>query len=486
MKNVHLCKLLLSILLILVLASSQVAFPNSYAAGRDKIPPSDPTNLIASNITENSMTLSWTKSTDNSGSVSYNVYMNGVLSNNSAITTYQAINLAPDTVYSFYVRAKDPTGNLSGPSNTIAPTTLEATPIPISAKRIVAYYTSWSAYGGFTPDKIAATKVTHINYAFANIGNDLKIALGDSTIDLKNFDKLNTLKKSYPHLKTLISVGGWSWSGKFSDVALCPASRDAFADSCVAFILQYGFDGVDIDWEYPVGGGLAGNAARPEDKQNFTLLLKALRDKLDAQSLKDSKSYLLTIAGAANQDFINNTELPTLAGNLDFANLMTYDMHGSWDKYTDFNAPLYIDQASPQLQISVDSAVQSWIHAGFPADKIVVGVPFYGRKYGAVKSTDPTKFGLYQTYGRCTTITYNEIMTSYTSSKGYLPHFNDITKVPWLFNGSTFISYDNATSILEKMKYINKIENNLGGAMVWELSQDNNNELINAVYSGLN
>lgn len=124
---------------------------------------------------------------------------------------------------------------------------------------------------------------------------------GDTWDQLRgNFNQLIKLKQRYPHLKTLISVGGWSWSNRFSDVAADPALRENFANSAVDFLRKYQFDGVDLDWEYPVSGGLQGNSRRAEDKQNFTLLLQKTREKLDAAGAKDGKRYLLTIASGAS------------------------------------------------------------------------------------------------------------------------------------------------------------------------------------------
>ncbi|MBL0062012.1 MAG: hypothetical protein IPP40_11195 [bacterium] len=148
------------------------------------------------------------------------------------------------------------------------------------AQRIVGYYPAWAIYGRqyFITD-IPAEHLTHINYAFANIVNG-QIAIGDpySEIDYfypgdcwdpgcerGNFHQLRILKQQHPQLQTLISVGGWSWSNYFSDVAFSPANRELFANSCVDFILDHGFDGVDLDWEYPDGGGEPGNIERPED-----------------------------------------------------------------------------------------------------------------------------------------------------------------------------------------------------------------------------
>lgn len=346
---------------------------------------------------------------------------------------------------------------------------------------MVGYYAAWSAYSGFTPDKIGASKLTVINYAFANIGSDLKIAMGYPDIDPGNFTKLKALKKSYPNLKTLIAVGGWSWSGKFSDVALTDSSRTAFADSCVDFIVKYGFDGIDIDWEYPVSGGLSTNVSRPEDKQNFTRLLQKLREKLDARGKADGKKYLLTFAGASGSWYVNNTELSKLSQYVDYGNIMTYDIHGTWDKYTDFNAPLYSgSDTSPQLKWSVDASVNAWLKAGFPAEKLVMGVPFYGYKYNSVINTNN---GLYQTHSGGSSLTYAGIAANYLNAPGYKRYFHSGAMVPWLFNGSTFISYEDEQSMGLKAQYIKN--KGLSGAAIWELSQDPNRILLNALYNGL-
>jgi chitinase len=362
--------------------------------------------------------------------------------------------------------------------------TTESTPQPMPlAKKVIGYYASWSAYSGYTPDKIDANKLTNINYAFANIGKDLKVAMGYPDIDPSNFKLLNALKQKNPNLKTLISIGGWTWSGKFSDAALTDASRTAFADSCVAFITQYGFDGVDIDWEYPVSGGLSNNTKRPEDKQDFTLLLQKIREKLDARGLIDNKHYLLTIAGGAVSSYISNTDISVLQQYLDYANIIAYDIHGTWESYTDFNAPLYNNSdVSPQSQDkwSVDSGINAWLKAGFPADKIVLGIPFYGCKYDMVKNTNN---GLYQSFSGGSELSYDSIVKNYLNSPGYKRYFHKQSMVPWLFNGSTFISYEDPQSIGFKNEYIKS--KGLAGAMIWELSQDKNKVLLNAIYEGL-
>lgn len=454
-----------------------------FAAKPDKTPPSAPSNLKATVITDSSVTLSWSAATDNVGVAAYDIYKNNVFLASTKNTTYIISGLNAGTTYTFCVKAKDAKGNLSKASNTITVTTTSAAP-PVTqplTKKIVGYYAGWSSYSGYSANKIDATKLTHINYAFANIGPDLKIALGYPDIDLENFKQLCLLKQANPNLKTLISVGGWEWSGKFSDVALTDASRTAFADSAVNFIIQYGFDGIDIDWEYPVSGGLNTNIKRPEDKQNFTLLLQKLREKLDARGAIDQKHYLLTIAGGAGSGYVGNVELSKLQQYLDYATIMTYDLHGTWDTYTDFNAPLYNNtDVSPQYKGSVDSSVSAWLNASFPAEKLVMGVPFYGYVYSTVKNTNN---GLYQTFSGANSLSYNTIVNNYLNTPSYVKYWHSQSLVPWLFNGSVFISYDDPQSIGLKADYIKS--KNLGGAMIWELSQDHNHDLQNALYDRL-
>jgi len=341
-------------------------------------------------------------------------------------------------------------------------------------KKVIGYYTSWSAYSGFTPDKVDATKLTHINYGFANISEDLKVILGDSYIDPSNIKKLNELKKANPKLKTLISIGGWTWSDKFSDVALTDKSRNNFANNCVEFIKKYGFDGIDLDWEYPVAGGLSTNKSRKEDKQNFTLLLKTIREKLDIQGKKDGRYYALSIAGGASSMYIENVELWNIHKYIDFANIMTYDMHGVWDKYTDFNSPLYANNSSPNyVKWSINSAVKSWINAGFPKEKIVMGVPFFGKQYNMVNLSAN---GLYQTYKGGSSISYADIVSKYLNKPGVIKYYHSESMVPWLYDGMTFISYENEESIEHKAEYIKS--KGLGGVMIWELSNDPNKILL--------
>ncbi|WP_408009957.1 glycoside hydrolase family 18 protein [Pseudalkalibacillus sp. A8] len=388
-----------------------------------------------------------------------------------------------------------PVEGLSDKQTSLAPKPIQyqkRTEVTENEYRRIGYYAGWSAYSGFDVADIDASKLTHINYAFANISKDGKIAVGDPWVDIENpypgdtesqaikgnFNQLNKLKKQHPHLKTLVSVGGWTWSENFSDVALTEQSRTIFAKSVLGFVQKYGFDGVDLDWEYPVNGGQPDNINRPEDKRHYTLLLKKIRETFNAQSKKDGEEYLLTIASGPSKHHAGNMELDKLHKYVDYIQLMTYDIHGEWDELTGFNAPLYQDPKSGFFkEWSVHDSVQTFIDQGVPADKLVLGLPFYGRMF---KQANNANDGLYQPFaGGGKSVSYAALDKEYINKNGFTRYWDDDSHVPWLWNGDTVISYDDAESIGHKTDYIKS--KGLGGAMIWELSQDPDEVLLTKV-----
>ncbi|WP_239614960.1 glycosyl hydrolase family 18 protein [Cohnella mopanensis] len=379
--------------------------------------------------------------------------------------------------------------NWTTASHTIDISGKEAPPALSPSYKIVGYYPYWATYQKFDVAQIAASKITHLNYAFANIKNGL-VVNGDYWADQTNFAQLRTLKQANPKLQSLISVGGWTWSDTFSDVALSNYTRTRFAESAVKFIRDNGFDGIDLDWEYPVSGGLSSNAARPEDKQNFTLLLRTIRDKLDAAQLKDGKTYLLTIAAGAFPAYVNNVEVAKVAGIVDWINLMTYDYYGSWEKRSNHNAPLYADPAdNNSAKSNINYTVNLYLSAGVPSSKLIMGIPMYGRGW---TGCGPSNQGLYQACeGASQGIIADGIheygnleQQGWINGNGFVRYWNDSAKVPWLYKKSTgtLISYEDPESIAYKAGYIRS--KGLGGAMLWELSQDTNQTLLDKlVYS---
>ncbi|MYL41297.1 glycosyl hydrolase family 18 protein [Virgibacillus salexigens] len=416
---------------------------------------------------------------------------------------------------------------------------IQAKEAAASDYNIVGYYPSWAAYGrDFQVWDMDASKVSHINYAFADICWDGRhgnpdpespnpqtwacqdengnidvpngtVVMGDPWIDAQktnpgdnwddplkgNFQQLIKLKEENPHLKTFISIGGWSWSNRFSDVAADPTTREQFANSAVDFIRKYGFDGVDIDWEYPVSGGLPGNSTRPEDKQNYVLLLQEVREKLDAAEAEDGTEYLLTIASAANEEYVNNNELTQIAEIVDWINIMTYDFNGGWQTQSGHNAPLYFDPEAETAGLpnaesfNVASAVNSYLNEGVPGNKLVLGTPFYGRGWSDCEATNN---GEYQNCSPATegtwengTFDFSDLEDNYINKNGYQRYWNDEAKVPYLYNASNgnFITYDDEESFGYKTDFIKS--KGLAGAMFWDYSGDVNHTLVTTLATNL-
>ncbi len=361
---------------------------------------------------------------------------------------------------------------------------LVTTSLTHAEPRIVGYYAEWKQH--YPVKKIPADKLTHVNYAFAII-KDGQCAMRTPELAAANFPKLVELKKKHPHLQTLISVGGWEDSQEFSDAALTDPSRTNFSKSCADFAAAHGFDGVDIDWEFPVSGGDKDHVTRPADKRNFTLLLAELRKQLDARGKVDGKRYLLTIAAPATG--LSRMEVDQIHPHLDFINLMTYDFAGPWSERTGFNAALHPVADQPQ-QSSASASVESYLKTGVPAHKIVLGVPFYGRGWTGLHDAN---HGLFQprdaaapTAGRYVGPTDYKQIKNDPHGKAGKRFWHEQAKVPFLWNAQTrsFISYDDPESLRAKGAYVR--EQNLGGVMFWELEHDDEeSSLLNALHAGL-
>jgi chitinase len=355
-----------------------------------------------------------------------------------------------------------------------------------------------------------------------------------------NFNQFRKLKAAHPNLKLVMSLGGWTLSKYFSDVAATAASRQAFVRSCIDLILkgnlptggwptQAGgdgvaagvFDGIDIDWEYP--GIDPGNGAdhSPADKHNATLLLQEFRRQLDAYGATTGKHYLLTAdLPAGNVNSSGSWELPAVADTVDWINLMTFDFHGSWDSRTDFNAPFAVDPKEPavgggaiQSTWSTSGTVDYYLASGVPAQKILLAVPFYGKRYVGVPSTNN---GLYQPFTPQVwpyndSPTYHELVdtgltdgnlnvigpTAVAAPKnngndqqgvnGFSWYWNGAAGAAWLYNptldGGTFISYMNPYAVIERVQLAQS--KHLRGVWAWEVSQDDNaNDLMKAMTAG--
>ncbi len=307
-------------------------------------------------------------------------------------------------------------------------------------KVIVAYVTSWS---DVIPDP---HYISHINYAFGHVNDSF------DGVRISNENRLHQiagLKNDHPHLKVLLSIGGWE-SGRFSEMAANEAWRLSFANDCQRIVKEFNLDGIDIDWEYPTSD-LAGISCSPDDTDNYTLLMRDIR-----QAIGNNK--LLTQATAASGEFMDHKALDQY---LDFTNIMTYDMG---------NPPIHHSALYRSEMVGKncgDEAVKKHLAAGVPKHKLVMGMPFYGRAS--------------QGFRRPKDLTKAHEMVGYTS------HWDEIAKVPYLTNDTTGLvvfCYENLESLAIKCQYVT--DNELLGAMYWSYDGDNEaGDLRRTVYEGI-
>ena len=312
--------------------------------------------------------------------------------------------------------------------------------VEVNKKVVVAYVTSWS---DIMPDP---TYITHINYAFGHVNDSF------NGIRVDNEERLNqivSLKEHHPQLQVMLSIGGWG-SGSFSEMAATEINRKLFALDCQRVIQEFGLDGVDMDWEYPTSTA-GGISASPEDTHNFTSLIVDIRNSI-------GNDKLLTFASVSTAEYV---DFNAIEPYVDFVNIMSYDM--SMPPY--HHSPLYrSDFAS---HVTSEESVNLHLLAGVPANKLVMGMPFYGK--GDRKVIGPMDFKDLETQTM------------------YRVQWDDIAKVPYLINdeGEFICTYENQESIAIKCRFIN--DRALLGGMYWEYDGDNEaGTLRQTVFNELN
>src|SRR5215813_3350441 len=369
-----------------------------------------------------------------------------------------------------------------------------------SRVQLVGYYAERHAAKGDYPLKQLATNgaaglLKQLNYAFGKISQS-RCQLLDSELEIKRafpadqsvdgtadspdpnqlhgtFHQLQKLKKQFPKLKILISIGGWVNSEGFSDAARPAHVRD-FVRSCIDLYIQGNFalgihapgifDGIDVDWEYPVDGGMI--PGRPEDTKHFNTMAAEFRRQLDAVR----PGLLLTAAVPATQEDYKYFDLKTLARYMNYINIMAYDMHWNGEKITNLHSALFRDPADPS-KAPADThygayAVQNFLRAGVPARKVILGVPFYGKGWTGVGNAN---HGLYQPAKDA-----SKSPPEYRSLKA-LPESADRqfyakTAACSIWNNGEFFSYDCPEALRLKRQYVR--QHGLGGLMFWEMGQD--------------
>ena len=392
--------------------------------------------------------------------------------------------------------------------------------------RTVAYFTQWGIYGrNFVVRDIVsngtAPKLTHLNYAFGFLDEHAKCISIDPWADYQkpfeavqavsgkadeagqplfgNLNQLKQLKAKFPNLHINISLGGWTGSKFFSDAALTPESRKAMLASCIDLWLRGNlpgaapgagagiFDGIDLDWEWPASEGNVGNIIRAEDKQNFTLLVKEFRTQLDALGRKSHKNYDLTAFLPADPAKIDRGfEVSKLFKYFTFATTQGYDYHGAWETVTNQQSALRTPAADPTSpKFSSQVALDALISRGAPKNRLVMGVPFFSHGWTGV---NPANKGLFQQSTGPAPATFEAGTEDYKALKAQLSKYtlyrDNQAGFAWLFDGSTFWTYDDPLEMVRKALFIRS--QRLGGAMIWSLDGDTTDgDLINALHLGL-
>lgn len=354
-----------------------------------------------------------------------------------------------------------------------------------AAPPIAAYYD-----GGMPVAEIPADKLSDIIYAFGE-PNDQNLCAPPSAAQLKTFAQLRQLRTKHRGLHLLLSIGGWDAAPQYSDIALTAASRAAFARSCIRqFVIHQGFEGIDIDWEFPVHGGI--NKSRPEDRANATALVRGFRKQLDALSRKTKRHYYLTVATPAGTwqqggaySVSDSYDLTALVPYVDWLNVMTYDMNNIFSPFSGFNTPLNADPRDPtpepqRARDNLTGAVQYFESQGVPADKIMLGVAFYGRGFTGVS---PDNAGLYSKYQSGFPETpWKTVKSQFLTSPDWVRYWSATAQAPWLYNVKQHIlfTYDDPQSLAIKADFSRR--EHLRGIMIWVLGEDDaQNTLLNTL-----
>lgn len=329
---------------------------------------------------------------------------------------------------------------------------------------VLAYYTG----DANTIDKFNVAGLTHIIFSFTHLqGNHLHV---DKAKDSLTIRKLVSLKKKYPNLKIIFSMGGWGGCKDCSAVFNTDAGRKEFAASSKQLLQYFGADGLDLDWEYPTIKGFPGHQYLPEDKHNFTLLIQELRKAFG------NKYEISFAAGGFTEYILHSVEWDQIMPLLDRVNLMTYDLVAGFATTSGHSTPLY---STPNQRESGDNAVRMLDSMKVPLNKLVLGAAFYARIF---QVQDSLNNGLYRPCKFIRGVDYKNMEAQVVSDTNYHYHWDSIAHAPYYFNDkeNLLVTFDDKRSVAEKTQYV--IDHHMDGIMFWELTGDlPDNGLLQAI-----